>query len=202
MRFWQPRSAVLTPPSICCSKARQPESSPQPASLKHLTIHRVVKQRQRSCAVTFLQVTQQANQRNLICHTMTRCFSAFRINNTSVYHLPIRSRWEPYFRANKLKLHQVKHHHEPISTIVHVVQVASVGIGLETAWDNIPRCTAQHRLYAHPQATNIFRSKVQIWSQATNSTCAVKKALGIGIPLWALWSTSHWLHGCKMPLNN
>ncbi len=127
--------SVLTPPSICCSKARQPESSPQPASLKHLTIHRVVKQRQRSCAVTFLQVTQYANQCNLICHTMTCCFSAFRINNTSLHYSPKLSRWastdkpvgllQPILVSNKLKLRQIKRHHEAISTIVHVVQVTS-----------------------------------------------------------------------------
>lgn len=51
---------------ICCSKAMQPESSPQPASWKHLTIHRVVKQRQRSCLVTFLlHMCSQAGIENM-----------------------------------------------------------------------------------------------------------------------------------------
>lgn len=54
-------------PRVCCSKAMQPENSPQPASWKHLTIHRVVKQRQRSCLVTFL----------------TACFKGLPGTNTS-----------------------------------------------------------------------------------------------------------------------
>jgi len=89
-------------PRVCCSKAMQPESSPQPASWKHLTIHRVVKQRQRSCLVTFLTAcfkglpgtntsclwTQLERKHHIICRILFEFFASVFFCFLSRYHLP------------------------------------------------------------------------------------------------------------------